>query len=209
MDKICTYCDNLADTVDHIPPRALIRSNGDFELLKVPSCSKCNREFSVVDEIARDFIASELRNERHPLVMEVIGPARSRAWKRSPGKAARMAAVSVVVPVGGGHYAPAYDMECPEMRTFMRRMMIALAYTEFGVRIPANYVGWDTAESWAHERMGDPTGYYRNGKLRTLGGEIFQYQGDYSSRTQRTFWWMRFFGGMELYVWWGPNYNVN
>ena len=71
----CTYCGQVSDTLDHIPPLYIAHmlseagQQGDGPFIKVPSCRECNsaltsvRKYSVVDRRAyvRDFLRRKYR----------------------------------------------------------------------------------------------------------------------------------------------------
>jgi hypothetical protein len=48
--KLCIYCGKPADTVDHIPPKALVPAPARNNIITVPACRACNNGFSKDDE---------------------------------------------------------------------------------------------------------------------------------------------------------------
>lgn len=58
MNKECIYCGGAADTVDHVPPKALFPSIKGLNLVTVPSCAKCNKGFSLDEVFFRDHMAA-------------------------------------------------------------------------------------------------------------------------------------------------------
>ena len=207
--QMCVYCENPADTWDHVPPRTILRVGEGETHPKVPCCSKCNGAFSADDEVVRDFLTSEIRNERHDLVKEKFADARNRAWEKFPGKRDRILDQSRIVQVGDSDLLPAFDMETPVFRRFLRRMMIAVIYLEHAIRVQVDSIGWDTRESWAAQGLPNPDNLCRSGALRSFASEAFQYRLGYKLEEQQAFLWMRFFAGTEMYIWWSPIYNLN
>ncbi len=57
-DNLCTYCNQLATTRDHIPPKLLFSRPRPSNLATVPACLQCNQSFSADDEYARMVLLS-------------------------------------------------------------------------------------------------------------------------------------------------------
>lgn len=49
-ERMCCYCGEWADTVDHVPSKVLLDEPYPENLPVVPCCKKCNREFSLDEE---------------------------------------------------------------------------------------------------------------------------------------------------------------
>lgn len=49
-ERMCCYCGDFADTVDHVPPKVFLDKPYPENLPVVPCCKKCNREFSLDEE---------------------------------------------------------------------------------------------------------------------------------------------------------------
>lgn len=49
-EKMCCYCGDYADTVDHVPSKVFLDKPYPENLPVVPCCGKCNREFSLDEE---------------------------------------------------------------------------------------------------------------------------------------------------------------
>jgi hypothetical protein len=52
--KKCAYCDNLATTVDHVPPSNIFTPPLPDNLITVPACEACNNGWSADDEVFRN-----------------------------------------------------------------------------------------------------------------------------------------------------------
>ena len=51
LKKMCAYCDiNLANTVDHVPPRNIFPSPRPNNLITVPACDVCNNKYAKDEE---------------------------------------------------------------------------------------------------------------------------------------------------------------
>jgi len=71
MKLVCTYCDNVANTKDHIPPKGMLPKPRSASLITVPSCSICNSSFSKDDEYLRDFLSFREELSDNPFVKEL------------------------------------------------------------------------------------------------------------------------------------------
>ena len=49
-ERICCYCGNLADTVDHVPSKVFLDKPYPENLPVVPCCKRCNEEFAFDEE---------------------------------------------------------------------------------------------------------------------------------------------------------------
>ena len=49
-ERICCYCGNWADTVDHVPSKVFLDKPYPENLPVVPCCKKCNEQFSLDEE---------------------------------------------------------------------------------------------------------------------------------------------------------------
>ena len=49
-ERLCCYCGDWADTVDHVPSKVFLDKPYSENLPVVPCCKKCNREFSLDEE---------------------------------------------------------------------------------------------------------------------------------------------------------------
>ena len=57
--QYCIYCgEREATERDHIPPKCFFPEPLPNDLITVPSCSVCNREYGKIDEFIRDVLIS-------------------------------------------------------------------------------------------------------------------------------------------------------
>ena len=87
MKPTCTYCDNPADTKDHIPPKCLFPKPRPSSLITVPSCSNCNKSYSKDDEYLRDVLSFREELSDNPFIMQLnnainrrLDPSRSEGY---------------------------------------------------------------------------------------------------------------------------------
>jgi hypothetical protein len=64
---VCVYCGEARElTRDHVPPRCLFSKPRPHDLITVPCCETCNREFSKHDEYFRLAIVAGIDKEKFP-----------------------------------------------------------------------------------------------------------------------------------------------
>lgn len=83
LGEQCVYCGGQADTVDHAPPKCLLRHPLPSHLVTLPACRRCNEDFSRDENIVRAVLRlvgshADLVAERQP------GGALDRSLKRDP-----------------------------------------------------------------------------------------------------------------------------
>ena len=49
-ERMCCYCGDFADTVDHVPSKVFLEKPYPENLPVVPCCKKCNERFSLDEE---------------------------------------------------------------------------------------------------------------------------------------------------------------
>src|ERR1700730_18022711 len=57
---LCVYCEGIADTKDHAPPRCLLRIpiGNEAKIFTFPACSACNRSFSPDENLFKVVLAT-------------------------------------------------------------------------------------------------------------------------------------------------------
>lgn len=61
---LCTYCDEIGDSKDHVPPKLLFPKPRS-EMITVPACLRCNQKFARDDEYAHLVISLDRRAGSH------------------------------------------------------------------------------------------------------------------------------------------------
>jgi hypothetical protein len=69
---ICTYCNSLATTIDHVPPSLIFPKPRPANLITVPACYDCNNSASLDDEYFRLVTALEEKSGEHPDSIELL-----------------------------------------------------------------------------------------------------------------------------------------
>jgi hypothetical protein len=84
----CAYCDNPADTLDHVPPKCLFPRHrpSHTKLVAVPCCNSCNQGASVFDEEFRNLMSFRAAAAGSEEAREIWkGPA-TRSFQKMPVK---------------------------------------------------------------------------------------------------------------------------
>lgn len=79
----CTYCEMVADSEDHVPPRSMY-TKGTGDLIKVPCCADCRKKFSKHDELFVTFMV-HAAGDSNPVSKERLFGSVSRAMNRLVG----------------------------------------------------------------------------------------------------------------------------
>lgn len=80
----CAYCGTTATTMDHVPPKGLIRSSRRTNLWTVPSCKQCNGGASRDEEYFRMMVIGALCHT--PEADELFDGPISRSMNHRPEK---------------------------------------------------------------------------------------------------------------------------
>jgi hypothetical protein len=87
MKTTCTYCNKLANTKDHIPPKGLFPKPRPSSLITVPTCSSCNNSYSKDDEYLRDVLSFREELSDNPFITQLnkaiprrFDPSRSEGY---------------------------------------------------------------------------------------------------------------------------------
>jgi hypothetical protein len=78
----CIYCGTAAQDFDHAPPQCLFQRPLPNDLVKVPSCKKCNRRFALDDEYFRDSLALSTYDIADPPELKTLHEAVRRSLLR-------------------------------------------------------------------------------------------------------------------------------
>lgn len=79
----CTFCENTADSRDHIPSKSLLEKPYPNNLLTIPACKKCNQSFSLDEEYFIN-VLTEISNNPNLIARKLEGGNVYKARKRSP-----------------------------------------------------------------------------------------------------------------------------
>ncbi len=142
-DQLCVYCGvEVADTVDHVPPRLLLAPPYPDNLITVPSCSRCNFSFQKDDEYTR-FMTSVDRNAAKQRVVKTNMPAIIRSLQRPEAKRfanylAGQSALSWILDAQGRPMGRYFEPDRNRMNATGERMARGLYFVETGQPVPAS-----------------------------------------------------------------------
>ena len=142
----CVYCGAKGPiTDDHVPPRSFYPPMPPANLITVPSCRKCNVEFSKEDDYVRFVLAVNEKARGNPDRDQII-PAVKRFAERKESREllidlyASLDSAYRRTPAGIHVRSQYFTADGTRMDAFARRVVKALFYREKGHRLPAGYI---------------------------------------------------------------------
>ena len=143
--KLCVYCRSPEDlTRDHIPPRSFFPQPRPTNLITVPCCIKCHREFTQDDEYLRNLLIFVDGNEGHPAA-EALRSKGFRSLddpnKRGYTKSFFNSVSPGWVKYGNGMIAPGATITLDDERIedVLCRMTVGLFWKEHDKYLPLDY----------------------------------------------------------------------
>ena len=142
----CVYCgETKVLTDDHIPPQCLFGKPRPHDLVKIPSCMRCNNEASRDDEYFKTILVLKDKAGDHPeavairpSVMRALRKAKKQAFARSIVR--RSSPISIMSPAGlyvGRRLA--YNVDLKRLDRVVARITKGLFYSRKGHRVPLGY----------------------------------------------------------------------
>ena len=131
----CTYCNNAATTIDHVPPKSFFARPRPATLITVPSCEACNNGASLDDQYFRDMVlwhhqVSDLPQAQAQvasMVARATAPSAVGYWNYLKGKLRRL-----VIRTKSGRIAataPAIAVDAQRMQRVAQRYLRGLFST--------------------------------------------------------------------------------
>lgn len=219
--QLCTYCNQLATTRDHIPPKLLFSRPWPSNLATVPACQACNQSFSADDEYARMVLISHHGASNHSTFEEQIERLK-RALARPQG--AGLKKLFLAPFVAAGVYNREQDQDEPVAVKFdlarvsrvVARTAIGLHRIHYSERLVPDY-GAFAADLDAVAAMPDSVDWLRNDMIESINDVtatcvplewgkqtvVFAF-GRSLNDARQSVWRFRFFGGAEFGVWTVP-----
>lgn len=144
--RVCIYCGERADTVDHVPPRNIFDDKEPPpNLITVPACFVCNNGAAKDDEYFRDAIVMREDAGEHPVAAALWDNKVHRAIKRAKDKGFATPILKDVKLrsrlTSGGIYVtePVYGVETARIERVLNRIVKGLFYHELRRRLPSDY----------------------------------------------------------------------
>jgi hypothetical protein len=144
--KQCVLCRSGGElTSDHIPPKNLFPSPRPSNLITVPSCKRCNDQFSKDDEyfrlmhIMRSDVGSHAAyNELWPTVYRSLERRRGHGFTNALLESTGFVEIESPAGLILGNL-PTYNGDLVLLDRVVSRVAVGLFYHEFGRRLPADY----------------------------------------------------------------------
>lgn len=204
-NQSCIYCGKkAASTKDHVPPKSFFPKPRPTNLITVPSCEKCNRNYGKDDERVRNIITSIDTTEVHPAIQQQIAKKRERSYSRTEGWSNvqhLLASIRIAdcYSVSGAYLgkAPAFDLDQEIIDRFIERMMRALLFYENGIEYTELQIKWKKSLD-IKEVPSELRSFLLNGQVKAIGDGVFTYVGYYIPGSANSLWLMNFYEGFEL-----------
>lgn len=206
-NNICIYCDNTADTKEHVPAKQLFKGIPESSLITVPSCQKCNREFQADEDFFRQFFAGFLM-DRSAKAKEFMNGAVMRSIKRRPALAQQMFSQMRLVNlytksgiyVGRRTMYHVSSLDFKRVNSVVEKIIKGLFFHEFKQTIPN---GWIIKILWITpkvEKEQDLANIARTLKWKIIKGDTFAYGWEFVPGTYQSVWILDFFKTPLFYV---------
>ncbi len=208
MSQICIYCGKRGGTTkDHVPPKCFFPSPRPSNLIAVPCCCVCKKDYEKYDEPVRNLLTSLETTENHPGIRDQIAGKRNRSYLRKEGKSRLQHMLNSIKFIDryspgriylGKH--PAFDLDQEVMDRFMERTTRALLYKENSISCVGCKIEWRMAPSGKDfgSMPAELKAFIASGNLREIGNNVFTYVGYYCPGRARSLWIMSFYGGVEF-----------
>lgn len=210
MSDFCIYCgENESNERDHIPPKSFFPEPRPSNLITVPSCSICNREYGKTDEIVRNLLTSLDTTEIHQAVVEQLGDKRNRSLERDGGIHSFNYLLENINLVDrfseSGSYLgkfPAYDLNTEVMNNFLERMARGLLFHLNGIGFGNYNFEWKLSPptSEFYKFPDNLKKFILSGYKETFGDSVFSYAGYIWPGKIRSLWLLSFYSGIEFMV---------
>lgn len=210
MATICIYCgENEANEKDHIPPKSFFPEPRPSDLITVPSCSECNRDFGKSDEIVRNLFVSLENTENHQAVIDQLGDKRNRSLDRNGGIHSYNHFLQNMTLVEryseGGIYLgkyPAFNLDTNILDYFFERMVRGLLYHINDIEYGDYSFDWKMSPSM-DEIENFPNkikNYFLSGYSESIGDNVFSFTYYIYPAEVQSLWRLNFYDGIEFMI---------
>jgi HNH endonuclease len=210
MSNLCIYCGKKEPNErDHIPPKSFFPEPRPSNLITVPSCSDCNREYGKTDEIVRNLLTSLDTTEIHQAVIEQLGDKRNRALERNGGIHSFKYLLENITLVDrfseSGSYLgkfPAFKLDTDVMDKFIERMARGLLFHLTGIGFGNYTFEWKLSPPTSdfYKLPENIKTFFLSGYKETFGDSVFSYAGYTWPGKISSLWLMSFYSGIEFMI---------
>lgn len=207
--KNCIYCgEREATERDHVPPKCFFPEPLPNDLITVPSCGVCNREYGKIDEFIRDILIS-LDTTENKLELASVRAKMHRSMLRKESAKLLMKIYSTIKPVDvitkGGLVLgrkPAFDFNRVEYTKFFERIARALLYKENKVEFFKGDINWKMSfDEDSFKKLPFPMkNFLMSGQSKSIGNGLIKYVGFWWRSKPTSLWFINFYGGIEFMI---------
>lgn len=208
----CVYCGRVGRlTVDHIPPRGFLRNPKPLDLIKVPSCTRCNNGASLDDEYFKTAIVLKDTAGSHAeavairqSVLRALQMPEKRPFLLSFTKHFRT--VNLRTP-GGLHLGSraAFDAKLDRLDNVVCRITRGLYWRHHGVRLASDFEVSSFCEDGLRDiniadlrKIREYIELVRNNPPYILGRGVMRYWYSLTDRPPSSFWLFEFYGDVRF-----------
>jgi hypothetical protein len=202
--SVCVYCGSTdAETVDHVPPRALFAQPRPSNLITVPCCVDCNHGFSLDDEYARLVMVLRSDVESHRAAQALM-PTTIRGLSKAVLAAVRTMPVRTPSGLHLGE-APVMDVDLERLRRFASRVVHGLHFHQYSERLLGELSVWTEDDIGNHpaavrsELASNILAPLYATEPSVLNGDVLAYWHFRDpSQPEGTVWLLQFFGEVRF-----------
>jgi hypothetical protein len=207
--QYCIYCgEREAKERDHVPPKCFFPEPLPNDLITVPSCSVCNREFGKIDEFVRDVLVSLDTTENRPELASVRAKLH-RSMLREESAKLLMKIYTTIRPVDvitkegiilGKR--PAFDFNRVEYDKFFERIARALLYVENSIEYFNGEFKWKMSyDEEGFKKLPFPMkNFLLRGQKKSIGNGLIKYLGLWWKGKPTSLLFINFYEGIEFMI---------
>ena len=207
----CIYCSiRKVSEKDHVPPQCLFSSPKPSNLITVPCCATCNRNYGKIDERIRNILTSLDTTENHNAIQSQIAYKRNKSFERKKGftnlQHVLHSLQNIDIYTQSGIYLgkkPAFKLDQPIFDKFFERLARAFLYIENHLYNYKAMIEWKLSPKTEdiHNMPKEMREFFANPRvLKSIGNNIFQYAGWFLDNVVNSLWAFRFYDGIEFMV---------
>lgn len=175
------------------------------DLLTVPSCSTCNREFGKIDEFVRDILIS-LDTTEKKAELATLREKMHRSFLRLQSTKLLFKIYKTIKPIDiitkAGIYLgkkPAFDMDREEFHKFFERISRALLYIENDIEYFEGKFDWSNLVDYSD--LPFPIRQCLENDIRKSNANgMFKYSGMWRKGSSNSLWFLKFYDTIEFKV---------
>lgn len=203
----CIFCDNTADTREHIPAKHFFKGVPEKNLITVPSCYSCNKSFQKDEDFFRQFYISMLM-DRSAYAKQLMDNEITRSIKRAPSLGHQMfnqmklveAYTKAGVYLGTKTMYTISDSDKKRINRIANKIVKGLFFYEFKQIFPLDWIVeiiWITPKVEKEQNLEELA---KTLKWNVIHENIFAYGVDNIPNTYQSIWILDFFRIPLFYV---------